>query len=296
MRADSGKGRVWKIWRGHKGIGSLPLVLPLLVLLLAGCAGKPWTTPVTDLEGVHIRQIFQEMQGRDSSCFASMDARVRVFWDGPGEARSISGFLQLMLPSAVKFVVTNPLGQPLYAMVSDGRDFQSINTPLRQHTSGNISALMRQYGIPAPLFSDQWGYWLTGRLHEQGAGIAAIRQDEAGRGVWLTTRYPGEEALAHSHLLLQPETRRLLSRILVDGQGETIATLSYDYGTAHGDCPLVSRLDITGLPYGSKLSIEFAEVLTDQVFSASRFRLKVPADYEEQILNGDRDGEKGGAE
>ncbi len=249
---------------------------------------------MTELEDQHIRQIFEEMLVRDSSCFGCMDARVRVFWDGLGEARSISGFLQLMLPSAVKFVVTNPLGQPLYAMVSDGRDFQSINTPLRQHTSGNISALMRQYGIPVPLFSDQWGYWLTGRLHEQGAGIEAIRQDEAGRGVWLTMRYPGEEAPAHSHLLLQPETRRLLSRILVDGQGETIATLSYDYGTAHGDCPVVSRLSIIGLPYGSKLSIEFAEVLTDQVFSASRFRLKVPPGYEEKVTAGDRDGEKGG--
>jgi outer membrane lipoprotein-sorting protein len=276
------------------GRGGLPLLFPLVLLLVAGCAGKPWTTPVTDLEDQHIRRIFEEMQRRDSSCFASMDARVRVFWDGPGEARSISGFLQLMLPSSVRFVVTNPLEQPLYALVSNGHDFQSINTVSRQHTSGKISALIRQYGIPVPLVSDQWGYWLTGRLHEQGASIEAIRQDEAGRGVWLTMRYPGEEAPAHSHLLLQPETRRLLSRILVDGQGETIATLSYDHGTAQGDCPPVGRLTMSGLPYGSRLIVEFTEVLSDQLFSASTFRLKVPPGYEEKVPAGDRDGEKGG--
>jgi len=293
MKTNNGVGIAWRIWAGQKGLGPLPLLLPLLLLLLAGCAGRPWTTPVTDQEGLHIRKIFEEMQQRDASCFSCMDAKVSFFWDGPGEDRSVSGFLQLMLPSSVKFVVTNPLGQPLYAMVSNGRTFQSINTVLRQHTSGEISSLMQHYSIPVPLFSDHWGYWLMGRLHEQGASIEAIRQDEAGRGVWITMRYPGEETLAQSHLLLQLETKKLLSRILVDQQGDTIATLSYDHGTGQADCPPVSRVTITGLPYGSKLGIEFAEVLTDQVFSASRFRLKVPPDYEAQVLAGDSDSENG---
>lgn len=283
-------GIAWKIWEGQKRLGPLSLLLPLLIVLLAGCAGKPWTTPVTDQEGLHVRQIFEEIQQRDAFCFCCMDAKVSFFWDGPGEDRSISGFLQLMLPSSVKFVVTNPLGQPLYAMVSNGHDFQSINTVLRQHTNGEISALMREYSIPAPLLSDDWGYWLMGRLHEQGASIEAIRQDEAGRGVWITMRYPAEEALAQSHLLLQLETNKLLTRILVDQQGKTIANLSYEYGAAQRDCVPVSRLTITELPYGSRLRVEFAEVLTEQVFSPARFRLKVPPGYEVQVLAGDRNG------
>ena len=292
MQANS-VGVAWRLWERQKGLGPLPLMLLLLMFLLAGCAGKPWTTQVTDQEGLHVRQIFEEIQERDASCFCCLDAKVSFFWDGPGEDRSISGFLQLMLPSSVKFVVTNPLGQPLYAIVSDGHDFQSINTVLRQHTNGEISDLMREYSIPASLLSDDWGYWLIGRLHEQGASIEAIRQDEAGRGVWITMRYPAEEALAQSHLLLQPETKKLLTRILVDQQGKTIATLSYEYGAARGDCVPVSRLTITELPYGSRLRVEFSEVLTEQVFSPARFRLKVPPGYEVQVLGGDR---KGGSE
>ncbi|KAF0188587.1 MAG: hypothetical protein FD168_1700 [Desulfobulbaceae bacterium] len=293
MKINSGVRIAWRIWGGQKGLGPLPLLLPLLMLLLAGCAGRPWTAPVTDQEGLHIRKIFEEMQQRDAACFSCMDAKVSLFWDGPGEDRSVSGFLQLMLPSSVKFVVTNPLGQPLYAMVSNGSNFQSINTALRQHTSGEISALMQQYSIPAPLLSDHWGYWLMGRLHEQGASIDAIHQDESGRGVWITMRYPNEKTLAQSHLLVQLETKKLLSRILVDQQGGTIATLSYDHGTAPGDCLPVSTLTMTGLPYGSKLSVEFTEVLMDKVFSVSWFRLKVPPDYEVHVLAGDRDSENG---
>ncbi len=120
MQANS-VGVAWRLWERQKGLGPLPLMLLLLMFLLAGCAGKPWTTQVTDQEGLHVRQIFEEIQERDASCFCCLDAKVSFFWDGPGEDRSISGFLQLMLPSSVKFVVTNPLGQPLYAIVSDGR-------------------------------------------------------------------------------------------------------------------------------------------------------------------------------
>jgi hypothetical protein len=256
------------------------LVLPLLIPALAGCAGKPWTTPVTDLETITVTQTFEEMQERDASCYCCVDAKASLFWDGPGEDRTVSGFLQLMPPSSVKFVVTNPLGQPLYAMVTDGVEFQSVNTTLKQSVTGEISTLMMQYDIPQSLLSANWGYWLMGRLHEQGATIDAIRQDESGRGVWITMRYPGEGALAESHLLIEPAGKRLLTRVLVDQEGKTIAAIAYEHGAAQDDCIPAGKITITDLPYGSKLNIELTGILTDRVFTPANFRLKVPANYE----------------
>lgn len=262
------------------------LIPILLVLLVNGCAGKPWTSPVADNETAFITQTFAEMQARDASCFSCLDAKTTLSWETPGEDRSVAGFFQLMLPTSVKFVVINPLGQPLYALVSDnGQEFQSINTSLKQHVSGKISSLAKQYKIPESLLSDNWGYWLTGRLHEQGAGIETIRQDGSGRGVWITMQdQGGEAALETSHLLIQPATKKLLSRILVNRQGETIATISYDQRMGEDECAPVSRITITDLPYGSKLSIDFTEILTDRSFSTANFRLKVPADYETEEL------------
>lgn len=263
-------------------------ILILLVLLLNGCAGKPWTSPVADNETAFITRTFTEMQVRDASCFSCLDAKTTLSWETPGEDRSVAGFFQLMLPTSIKFVVINPLGQPLYALVSgDGQEFQSINTSLKQHSRGKISSLARQYKIPESLLSDDWGYWLTGRLHEKGARIEAIRRDGSGRGVWITMRYQGGEGgLGTSHLLIQPATRQLLARTLVDQQGKTIATISYDQrmGEGEDECAPVSRITISDLPYGSTLSIDFAEILTDRSFSEANFRLKVPADYSSEEL------------
>ncbi len=260
------------------------LILTLLVLLIQGCAGKPWTSQVADSETAFITQIFEEMQERDASCFSCLDAKTTLSWDTPGEDRSIAGFLQLKLPTSIKFVVLNPLGQPLYALVNNGQDFQSINTSLKHHIIGKISSLATQNKIPESLLSENWGYWLTGRLHEQGATIEAIHQDGSGRGVWITMRYQDEASLNKSHLLIQPATRQLLARILVDREGETIATIFYDRRNEKNDCEPVSRITISDLPYGSQLSIDFTEILTDRSFSAANFRLKVPADYETQEL------------
>jgi hypothetical protein len=260
------------------------LILTLLVLLIQSCAGKPWTSPVADSETAFITQTFEKMQERDTSCFCCLDAKTTLSWDTPGEDRSIAGFLQLKLPTSVKFVVLNPLGQPLYALVNNGQDFQSINTSLKQHIIGKIGSLATQHEIPESLLSESWGYWLTGRLHEQGATIEAIHQDGSGRGVWITMRYQDEASLNKSHLLIQPATRQLLARILVDREGETIATISYDRRNEKNDCEPVSRITISDLPYGSQLSIDFTEFLTDRSFSAANFKLKVPADYETQEL------------
>lgn len=260
------------------------LAAVLLLLLVNGCATKPWTSPVADEETGLITQIFEEMQERDDSCFSCLDAKTTLVWDPPGEDRSVTGFLQLMLPTSVKFVVLNPLGQPLYALVSDGREFQSINTTLRQHLIGKISSLASQYKIPESLFSDNWGYWLTGRLHEHEAAIESIHRDGSGRGAWITLRYQGEAPLGKSHLLIQPASKQLLARILVDRQGETIATLSYDHRTGQDACAPVSKITITDLPYGSKLNIELEEILIDRSFSAADFRMKIPAGYASQEL------------
>ena len=113
--------------------------------------------------------------------------------------------------------------------------------------------------------------------------IDTIRQDGSGRGVWITMQYPGDVALARIHLLIQPETRQLLARVLVDHQGDTIATISYEGRSEHENCSLVTRTIITDLPYRSKLTIDFSEILTDRSFTAANFRLKVPANYDVQV-------------
>jgi hypothetical protein len=269
----------------------LTFFLLLLALLAHGCAGRqPWSDPVAGEETARITQTFAEMQQRDSACSSTLDAKATLAWDGPGEDRTVAGFLQLLLPTSLKFVVSNPLGQPLYALVNHGQEFESINISRKQHVVGTLSGLATQYEIPAPLLGDNWGYWLLGRIQEPGASIETMRQDSTGRGVWVTLQYPSKTGLSRSHLLIQPRTRQLLARILVDQAGDTIATISYEgrRGTGEQDaCAPASQITITDLPYGSKVSIDFTEILTNRVLNAANFRLKVPADYQDVRLEGE---------
>lgn len=256
----------------------------LFLLLLAGCAGKPWGSLVADHEAAAFALILEEMQRRDESCFSSLDAKVSLNWEGPGGTRVLSGYLQMLLPGSIKFVLPNPLGQPAFVLVSNGQDFQSINTALRQQTRGSLLFLAREHHLPAALLSDRWGYWLMGRIQEKGAEIESVHQDGDGRGVWLTTGYPyvedgGRLRGGTSHLLINPDTRQLLVRILVDETGETAATLSYEARREGDGCGPAGRVTVTDLPYASSLVLEFTEVLTDRPFSEKNFSLKVPAGY-----------------
>lgn len=265
----------------------------LLVLLLSGCAGKPWSSPIADHETAAIALIFENMQRRDASCFASMDAKVLLTWEGPGGAHSLSGYLQLLLPSSMKFVVSNPLGQPVYALVSNGQEFQSINTALKQHVIGQLGSLARDHDVPEALLSAHWGYWLTGRLWEEGAVIDAMHQDDSGRGVWITLRYPitkepSDMTGVTNYLLINPGRQQLLARMLVDDKGETVATISYEEREKGEElvrqewergCAPATRIIITDLPYRSLLTLHFSEIVTDRSFSANTFRLKIPAGY-----------------
>lgn len=266
-----------------KPLVRIGLILPLLLLGLTGCAGKPWKTPVADQEQVRVTRIFEEMQEQDAFCFGCMEAKASLFWQGPGKDRSISGYLRVMLPASAKFVVTNPLGQPLYALVTDGTTFHSIDTTLKQSVTGEVTTLMRRYDVPDPLLSADWGFWLMGRLDQRGASIEAIREDESGRGVWITLRHPEEGALAQSHLLIEPTGKRLLTRVLVGQGGETLATFAYEHESEEVEenrCRPAGKITITDLPYGSRLTINLTEVLIDREFRAADFRLKVPANYE----------------
>jgi hypothetical protein len=256
----------------------------LFLLLFAGCAGKPWGSLVADHDAAAFTLILEEMQRRDESCFSSLDAKVSLTWDGPGGTRTLSGYLQLLLPGSIRFVLPNPLGQPAFVLVSNGQNFQSINTALRQQTRGSLLSLAREHHLPATLLSDRWGYWLMGRIQEKGAEIDSVHQDGDGRGVWFTTRYPRVEGVVQqrggtSHLLINPDTRQLLVRILVDETGETAATLSYEARREGDGCGPAGRVTVTDLPYNSSLLLDFAEVLTDRPFSEKNFSLKVPDGY-----------------
>lgn len=252
----------------------------LLLMLLHGCAGKtPWTTPVDAGEASRFTALFQQMQQRDNACPSSLDAEATLIWDGPGENRNITGFLQFLPPAFLKFVILNPLGQPMYAVVSNGATFQSVHIINKLYTTGSLSTLASRYNVPGSLLSQHWGDWLTGRIEQEGISVETIHADISNRGVWVTVYYRNDPHLLKSHLLIDPSTQQLLSRVLISQQEETIATLTYQRSQDQTSCAIPESLTITDLPYNSQLTIKLGKILQDRNFTPSNFQMKIPAGF-----------------
>ena len=68
------------------------------------------------------------MQERDATCAPCLDGDAILSMENHLDAKALSGYVKFMLPESVKFIASNPLGQPLFALASDGVRFETLNT------------------------------------------------------------------------------------------------------------------------------------------------------------------------
>ena len=257
----------------------------LLNVLLGGCAGKQWTKQLEEEETAEIVKGIHLMQEECRASAHSFDATALIFWKSPLEESALQGYLQLLSPSFVKFVINNPLGQPLYAISSNGNTFQSLDIAQQQHIRGNIRSLALRNDIPPGLMGDNWFAYLTGRLPERPMEIEEIYQDASSQTVWVLLPTPtpsneGEKVYAH----LSPTKREVLEYLLVDRQGKTLANISYEeQGERNDPCAPRETIEISELPWGAEFRLELKDIRSDRRFEKDDFSLPVPPGYATQL-------------
>jgi outer membrane lipoprotein-sorting protein len=259
-----------------------PVFFLCLVLLFLGdgCARKPWSEQADDNQALAVRRIVDEKQITDDLCPSTLDAEVSVSWKTTMETKSFSGFLQLKLPSYVKFVTTNPLGQTIAALVSDGESYNSINTINKQFLSGSLSTLAIQNDIPQELLTGRWGSWLSGRLAiPPSMEIADMRQDTAARGIWIFLADPKNPRSGKEYILIDPTSKRLIIRQLMDKEDNLIARIEYNDWQQGKGCGQPTLFHISGLSMGSEITLRLADIITDKVLTEKDFILKPPPGY-----------------
>lgn len=269
---------------GRGGI-SLLLAAVLLNLFLSGCARQYWTERLEEEEASEISRIVHLMQEETRNCPDSLDATALIFWKSPLEESAIEGYLQLLSPSFFKFVINNPLGQPLYAISSNGEMFQSLHIAQQKHIRGNIRSLALRNEIPPALVSGNWFAYLTGRLPEQTVEIGEINRDTTNKTVWIhlpNSVFSGEAEKVYVHLA--PAEREILGYLLLDQKDATLAEISYkDEKGKNILCLPRKTIEVTNLPWGAELRIELREINTDTQFQRDDFSLPVPPGYATQL-------------
>lgn len=262
------------------------LSVSLLIFILTGCARQRWSEPLQEAESQEITEIVTTMQEANKSCPDSLDADARIFWESPLADSGIVGFLQLLSPSFMKFIVTNPLGMPIYAFASNGKTFQTLNTTERQHIRGNVRTLAIRKELPLILAQGDWFAFLSGHLPSHSLKIEKITKDTIDQTVWLMlSQSDGNKTSDEQWVHLDTAKRKLLGYLFLDKNGNTIAEISYEEQKMGKDGCFSpeKKIQITDLPWGAEIRIELQDIRTDRQFNSSDFTLPQPAGYFKQL-------------
>jgi outer membrane lipoprotein-sorting protein len=264
----------------HPSASLGPVFFLCFVLFLSGgCARNPWTKQVDDNQAGMIKDVIQKKIATDAACSSTLDAEITISVKTVMETKSFSGFVQLKLPSSVKFVTTNPLGQTLLALVSDGQSYRTVNTLDNQFTSGSLSTMAIRNDIPQELLTGKWGIWFSDRIEiPKDAEITDIRQDETARGIWVKLATKTKEG-GQEYILIDPANGRPLLRLLMDAEENPIARIEYSDWQQSQKCEQPTTFHITGLSKGVEITIHLTDIITDKILTERDFILRPPPGY-----------------
>jgi len=249
------------------------------LLIIGGCAQKPWQEPVLDKQEQQMRGLVSRLLEKQSLCSCCIDAEIAATWDSAVDTGGLNGYLQVFLPSSLKLVAINPLGQPLFALTTDGERFQAINAVKGVFKHGRAASFVRRNSLPTTITHQQWGNWLTGRLGSADTKPAALFHDEASRGIWVEVEMEHSRHFSKEYLLLDTQKELLLERTVFDKKDRETAKIIYSDWTETANCPQPTAIEIQTNEYGTSISITLKEIVTDTVFSGKTFYLKMPPNY-----------------
>ncbi|MFN2353076.1 MAG: hypothetical protein ABR512_00945 [Desulfopila sp.] len=255
------------------------LGLLVVVFLAGGCAQKQWRDPLEENEQKSARKRITEHLEKRRSCTSSFDAEISATWESRIGDGGLNGYLKILLPSSVKVIALNPLGQALYAFATDGTTFQTINAGGQVYKYGKVASFVSKHSLPENLFHGEWAQWLTGSLHLKIEQSGTLLQDAASRGIWLVLELEESRAFTHEYLLFDTSGKRLLERVAIDEYGNESDRIIYEQWKTVDKCPVPTAMEIQGASYGATIQITLKNILIDRKFTKEQFALQPPSGY-----------------
>lgn len=243
------------------------------------------------------QQIYQKYCG---CCLdAEADAALSVSGWFSGHTGKLSGYLQAMAPGYIKFVAINPLGQPIYILVSNGREFKSLNVPERTTYQGSVSSETFKKFSPAGFEPALSFYWLTGRLQPQTFHVSGVRRDSETEAYWLQL-VPAVSG-TDSMILFDSRELCILRHVILGDKGELLMDVRYEAYQPAGRkmtryaeenhtseniaqdkivCMIPGRIHVSSGSGSQKIEIQLSALLAGVEFSPEDFDLEVPSGFE----------------
>ena len=258
-------------------------LLLFLVLSISGCASPPWGKIVSEQVSNETGQLYGRFIEQSKECSSGFDGDVIARFHTQLKNITQAGFFQMLEPSYIKIVVSNPLGQPLLVISSNARIYQELNSINRTFKTVTHRSFSIRNEIPPSFMRGHWFAWLTGRPLSDDYQIRAIREDPEARGVWLEIGADTEAATALEHVLMDFSGNHLIERIIVAEDGSFQATISYADWQTISACEQPMNISVSGLSFGATANLMFSD-LREAELKPRDFNLPYPQGYRRQYL------------
>lgn len=271
------KLRPWNSDRGVVFYLLWILVMAIPLLNLTGCATRPWGDSIATDQFDETALLVDSLAARDRTCGTTLEGDAVLLYRTPFDKKAVNGFLQFSLPSAYKFVITNPFGQPILVIAGNQESYQFIHTLERTYLAGSIRSFGLRKDISRSFLEGNWGDWLMARNTMTGKRVATVRRDRDNRGIWVSLEPQADQEAGWEHLLVSPDRRLYLARIIEDREHKIVAEITYDEWATAGECSQPLEINIVGLDYGSEIHIQLSDIAVTS--NRQTYRLPVPPGY-----------------
>lgn len=257
----------------------------LFCLFISSCTSKRWNDTLTEDENTEVQSILLAMQQEEQQCFQNFDADMKMFWESPVGDNAVQGYLLLDAPSSVKYVVSNPLGQAVFAFSGNGKTFQLLNATKKRHIRGNVRSLAIRNKIPLILAQGDWFAYLSGRLPTRKLTVEESARDNSDKSIWVKlVTAKGPYTTGSIYLQIDPDKREALSYLFLDDNDDMIAEIRYGkQKEGKSPCGVHTEIQVTGLPWGAAIHIKLENISGFNQFGKTDFPLPVPASFNTQL-------------
>lgn len=253
----------------RKSIFNMLLLLPAVTLV--ACSQRPWVDTRLDALTQEQDQVAKTI--KNNNCVLPIDGNLQVTVDTPLKQQSVSGYLALLPHSHSKFVVSSPIGQPLYIVTENDKEWQIIDVINGRFQQDEIGDLINGQNLPIGLAQLSFSTTILGGLNPEFQPPFIIRADKEKRGLWYTAK--NESVLVDNDSII-------LARVLEDENSELLE-INYDNRQTVGHCSIPQNTNISGLDYGTTISLKISNMKEKKITKQS-FVISPPAHFRKDII------------
>jgi hypothetical protein len=252
-------------------------------IFLAGCADRlPRSTPLQGDERESVIERYRSQLNKD--CGKPMDADVSFELKTFGSHQKATGFLQVLPPSFLRVTIVDPVGRPVFILVSAGETFIMVDSVKGQGVAGSIESITKQDGEPLYLQPSEVVSLLQGRLTPQVSSLLDVRREKHTRDrAWLIFALHKDNK--HS-VLFDPAAGRIERYVVESTSGDIILDVDYTWGDAiKEECPVPLQIKVSGTVFQGEVIMKYDFVSPDAKVPERIFQLTLPEHYTIRYLD-----------